>query len=291
MATTLLYKMAYPSLVAYTNIDHVLQELTPYMLHTNYVERTPVPVSVPFVPLPVQAQVPLPVQVPIPLIVYEPTPAPQQITRVPSSLPPSLFRPKSEDTLFWCVYVAKHGIQEYREIPTNRYKNREIEEKQKIAAHFHTSPATRPAKMSMVLLKELLGEISTDRRMTLRTLPLWCIFYELSCVHVLNTSNKTYLTYKFVTGGDQEQEFLYYDPKCRKYSVFVDDTLDSSKIKPDLSAMLQIDTYNKPFKSISNYKVDELHTMIATFGLETVDKPKKQDLYQALYNHCIWVME
>ena len=269
MATTLLYKMAYPSLVAYTNIDHVLQELTPYMLHTNYVERTPVPVSVPFVPLPVQAQVPLPVQaqvplpvqVPIPLIVYEPTPAPQQITRVPSSLPPSLFRPKSEDTLFWCVYVAKHGIQEYREIPTNRYKNREIEEKQKIAAHFHTSPATRPAKMSMVLLKELLGEISTDRRMTLRTLPLWCIFYELSCVHVLNTSNKTYLTYKFVTGGDQEQEFLYYDPKCRKYSVFVDDTLDSSKIKPDLSAMLQIDTY------------------------------KKQDLYQALYNHCIWVME
>ena len=184
MATTLLYKMAYPSLVAYTNIDHVLQELTPYMLHTNYVERTPVsvPLPVPFVPLPVQVQVPfvpLPVQVPVPVPVRHSVP----------------FRPNSEDTLFWCVYVAKHGIQEYLEIPTNRYKNREIEEKQKIAAHFHTSPATRPAKMSMVLLKELLGEISTDRRMTLRTLPLWCIFYELSCVHVLNTSNKTYLTY------------------------------------------------------------------------------------------------
>ncbi len=142
----------------------------------------------------------------------------------------------------------------------------------------------------MVLLKELLGEISTDRRMTLRTLPLWCIFYDLPCVHVLNTSNKTYLTYS-TNSEKKDMEFLYYDPKCRKYSVFVDETIEHNMTVPDLSTMLQIDTYNKPFKSISNYKVDELHTMIATFGLETVDKPKKQDLYQALYNHCIWVME
>jgi hypothetical protein len=300
MATTLIYKMAYPSLVAYTNIDHVLKELTPYMLQTDYVERKSVPLQV--VPLPVQV-VPLPVQVvPLPVQVV---PLPVQVKVCESTQPiirtqspQSIFNPKSEDTLFWCVYIAKHGIQEYRQIPVNRHKNREIEEKQKIVAHFHTSPATRPVKMSMVLLKELLGEISTDRRMTLRTLPLWRIFYELSCVHVLNRSNSTYLTYSTDT-ETKDVEYLYYDPKFRKYSVFVDTTVDSSATKPELSTMLQIDTYNKPFKSISNYKVDELQSMISAIGkgtqgicgLGSIEKPKKQDLYQALYNHCIWIME
>jgi len=320
----LLYSKMYPAFVDYTRVDHVLNELTPYMLHSsyqnpkdlvveklNFSDQNP-PITKLSLELVVKKQIP-------PEIVYSPPHPPPSIrTELPEPEPvrsnsnrssasirtqpsaqPAFFRPTQEDTLFWCVYVAKYGMQAYREIIDSRRKNREMEEKQKLAAHFCKTPAARPDKMSMVLLKELLGEISTDRKMTLRTLPLWCIFYELTCVHVLNPSNQTYVTYLHdsTTESVSEPTYLYYDQNRRNYYLFVDESVDSSAIPqepPDLSTLLQVDAYNKPFKSISNYKLDELHHMMAQVRdcrlPEGTDKPKKSDIYQALYTHCAWKM-
>lgn len=362
----LLYSKMYPAFVDYTRVDHVLNELTPYMLHSSYqnppsaqrivrsddlvVEKLnfsdkkqippPEIVHLPPQPAPsIQVDLPEPIRQIVDIKIQPPSiqvdlPEPvrpsTKIRTQPSvpPPPPTIFRPTPEDTLFWCVYVAKHGMQAYREIVDSRRKNREMEEKQKLAAHFHKTPAARPDKMSMVLLKELLGEISTDRKMTLRTLPLWCIFYDLARVHVLNRTNQTYVTYLHVSTTDSvsESTYLFYDQNRRNYSIFVDETPDSSAIPkepqelPDLSTLLQVDAYNKPFKSISNYKLDELHHMMDVVSSapvedihaysngrpkgvrrnmdqvrdcrlpEGTDKPKKSDVYQALYTHCAWKM-
>ena len=307
----LLYSKMYPAFVDYTRVDHVLNELTPYMLHSSYLnpprtsdQNPPEMVYSPPPSISVEPIVTIKIQ-------SSPQPAPSIRAELPEpvrdsaknrtqpSAQPAFFRPTQEDTLFWCVYVAKYGMHAYREIIDSRRKNREMEEKQKLAAHFHKTPAARPDKMSMVLLKELLGEISTDRKMTLRTLPLWCIFYELTCVHVLNPSNQTYVTYLHdsTTESVSESTYLYYDQNRRNYYLYVDESVDSSAIPqepPDLSTLLQVDAYNKPFKSISNYKLDELHHMMAQVRdcrlPEGTDKPKKSDIYQALYTHCAWKM-
>lgn len=310
----LLYSKMYPAFVDYTRVDHVLNELTPYMLHSSYqnppemVYSPPPSISVePIVTIktPASVQSPPSIQIELPEPVRSISVKPIVTIKTQPSVPPpppTIFRPTPEDTLFWCVYVAKHGMQAYREIVDSRRKNREMEEKQKLAAHFYKTPAARPDKMSMVLLKELLGEISTDRKMTLRTLPLWCIFYDLARVHVLNRTNQTYLTYLHVSTTDSvsESTYLFYDQNRRNYSIFVDETPDSSAIPkepqepPDLSTLLQVDAYNKPFKSISNYKLDELHHMMDQVRdcrlPEGTDKPKKSDVYQALYTHCAWKM-
>jgi hypothetical protein len=194
----------------------------------------------------------------------------------------------------------KYGHHAYQTIG-QRYKNREIEEKQWLVDFFRQSTTSRPEKMSKILLNELLGEIATDRRITLRTLPLWCMFYEIPQINVLNPHNRTYViqrSAKSVADAaadavDVKPEYICYDSRRRMYRVLIDESsVGSMSTRCPIDGMLQVEEYNKPFKSISNYKVSELQSMMDHIGITTTElKPKKQDLYQALYNHCAWIME
>jgi len=201
---------------------------------------------------------------------------------------------KQEDTLFWSMFVAREGWAAYHGIG-HKYKNRELDEKRRIVTYFQANPQNRPPKMSMVRLKELLGEIATDQRITLRTLPLLCAFYGIT-VHVLHATNRTYVTYRptHAQGQDASADvaYLQYDDRRRQAAFSVLDASTSDL----LASRVLIDAYDKPFQSVSHYKVQELRDLAARLGKSNLgmgsggELVKKNDLYQALYHHCAWKM-
>ena len=52
--------------------------------------------------------------------------------------------------------------------------------------------------------------------------------------------------------------------------------------------MFCVEDYEKPMKSISNYKVDELQKMGEKFGVDMTKKYKKQDLYVEICKLCVF---
>ena len=59
-------------------------------------------------------------------------------------------KPKQKDTLFWCLYIAKYGYDEYTEIQTH-YGTKQLEIQQKIGNYI---------KNNMVLLKNVNTRIT-----------------------------------------------------------------------------------------------------------------------------------
>jgi hypothetical protein len=54
--------------------------------------------------------------------------------------------------------------------------------------------------------------------------------------------------------------------------------------------MIHLESYLKPLKSISNYKVDELEILAKKMGIyEENKKYKKTDLYQDISEACVWL--
>jgi hypothetical protein len=225
----------------------------------------------------------------------------------PTRLAGSGFQPTQEDTLFWSMFVAREGWAAYHGIG-HKYKNRELDEKRRIVTYFQANPQLRPPKMSMVRFKELLGEIATDQRITLRTLPLLCTFYGIT-VHVLHATNRTYVTYRPTQAQGQDASadvaYLQYDDRRRQAAFSVLDAPTSDL----LASRVLIDAYDKPFQSVSHYKVQELRDLAARLGKSNLgiaplpsvggnccamgsggELVKKNDLYQALYHHCAWKM-
>jgi hypothetical protein len=54
--------------------------------------------------------------------------------------------------------------------------------------------------------------------------------------------------------------------------------------------MICLESYLKPLKSISNYKVEELEELAKKMGIyENNKKYKKTDLYQEISEACTWL--
>jgi hypothetical protein len=75
-----------------------------------------------------------------------------------------IFSPVKTDTLFWCAYVVNKGEAEY-EMIGNRYKNAEIEEKQKMIDFIKKNPDAIKSsfKITGVKMKEIMSELMMDK--------------------------------------------------------------------------------------------------------------------------------
>jgi len=70
-----------------------------------------------------------------------------------------------------------------------------------------------------------------------------------------------------------------------KFKTKVQDEIREMKDK-----MIHLESYLKPLKSISNYKVEELEILAKKMGIyEQGKKYKKTDLYQEISEACTWL--
>jgi hypothetical protein len=69
-----------------------------------------------------------------------------------------IYYPEKKDTLFWCLYIAKNGLNAYNSI-TQGYSNIEMEEKQKIMESIKTQPSrlkNTNVKITNVAIQEIM---------------------------------------------------------------------------------------------------------------------------------------
>jgi hypothetical protein len=197
--------------------------------------------------------------------------------------------PTQQDSLFWCIYIAKHGEQEYMQISRN-YGVKELEIKKQVAEYLQKNPTQIKnvnAKITKVMIQEILSELLTTQKET----SLLCL-YSLICYHTMNVilvdpTERFFL--EFIS--DRSAEFPTYvlqKDSFGKYKInvqpFTPDQLTELRTK-----MTGLENHLKPLKSVSQYKLSELEDLARKLGIFKEDKKyKKSEIYDELTAICQW---
>ena len=211
--------------------------------------------------------------------------------------------PKQKDTLFWCLYIAKHGYVEYELINRN-YGVKELEIKTKVADFMKANPAKMKEtnyKITKVLIQEIMSELLTMQKET----SMFCllailVYFDMNVVMIEHTSrvllefisNKTETAPTFLIERDQYARY-----HIKEEPITVDEI---AVLKTD---RICLDNFMKPIHSMSSYKIGEIEDILCKIGVlkkgeETAaalaavavagKKLKKQDLYELLRENVKW---
>ena len=103
---------------------------------------------------------------------------------------------------------------------------------------------------------------------------------------MIDNNKNVYL--KFISNTDVELPiYAIYRNENNVYSVDIEEiTKDKQE---SIEKMICLDSYLRPLKTISNYKIIELTEFAKQLGLLEDDrKYKKQELYEMIYNKIRW---
>lgn len=324
--TPFLHASLYPNYERFDTFEQFDRALSPWMLTVDNIRRLPKeePVRVgtkdSFLPqemvpqepakmLDVEEKKPTIQEVVIPTIVEEktqildPSPSPcpalnvvSEVSRRETREPSSRFSPRKPDTLFWSMYIAQHGVGEFRQIG-NKYMNKEIEEKTRIMEFLGANRSLQKSmKMSVATGQEIMGDLLTNRQTTLSMVPAFAMYYQ-SIIWLVSEESKTYL--EFLPKGvdavsDDTIHVLYRSNRMYKEKPQPEYTVETQEINEGYVSNLRqtyvkLDSAVKPLKGVGSYKVAELEALFDALGVvaspNNGQKWKKGDLYSAVLRH------
>lgn len=200
--------------------------------------------------------------------------------------------PRQHDTLFWCLYIINHGYNDYMQIDRN-YGVKELEEKQKIFNFIKANPAKMKNtnyKMTNVALQEIQSEMMTVQKQTsMQSMIAMLVYYHINLL-IVDASEKTMLEFwvnkedipsmNTKTTSDSASTYVVYKSKMGKYKLQMEN-IASYKIFEMKEKYVVLDSYLKPLKSMTHYKVEELEEIARKLGIYNENKKyKKAELYQ-----------
>jgi hypothetical protein len=197
--------------------------------------------------------------------------------------------PKQKDTLFWCVYIAINGYNDYLEIERN-YGVKELEIKKQIA-DFITANSSKlkntNVKITKVSIQEILSELLTSQKETsILCLVAMTVFYNINIL-LVDPTKKHYLEY--ISNKDIENPtFILYKDTYGNYSL-KQQSFGASELEEFKSDKVCLENHLKPLKSISTYKTDDLESLSKKIGLHDESKKyKKNELYNLISEMIAW---
>jgi hypothetical protein len=201
------------------------------------------------------------------------------------------FQPGQSDTLFWCLYVVNHGMDEYLNIGHN-YGVKELQEKQRLAAFINNNKSKVKGtnyKVTNVLIQEILSELLTSQKETsMHVLIALTVFYGINIL-IVDADDRCMLEFLSSKEIDEStQTYVLYKDKYGKYSVQLE-WISPSQIVDMRNKYNVLENYLRPMKAVSTYKVDELVELARKLCIYDENKKyKKSELYDAVHELCKW---
>ena len=218
-----------------------------------------------------------------PVILDKPQNVPEKVEQKMEHIKPNLI-----DSLFWCLYIINYGYNDFLQINRNhRVKQLEIQSQviDKIQKDKNCMKNTN-FKFTNVAIQELTSDLITiSKAINYNTALSLCVLYNIN-IYIIDNSKGVYI--KLISNTDIElPTYAIYREKLNTYSVDIE-ALTADKITA-LENLICLESYLRPLKTISNYKIVELTELANKFKLLEEDKKyKKQELYELVYNKIRW---
>lgn len=196
----------------------------------------------------------------------------------------SFIYPEERDSLFWCFYIIKYGMDKYME-PKSTYFINEKTTKFNLIEDIRNNKQ----KMKGYKIKNLKETVENDLANTpvinMKTLIACCIAHDINIFYV---HNRTY--YELIINDISPTHVIHcLDSPKTHYGYEVDATED--KIQMYRDKLFQITNLDKPLKAMGSYKLNELVDMCQKLGFENKDEPLKGKKKQVLYEMLIMTLQ
>lgn len=195
--------------------------------------------------------------------------------------------PHQEDSLFWCAFIANYGYSEFTTI-RNKFKNREIEEKQKIIDYILRSPKCLKSsniKISIAGVQEIQSGLMTNSKTSLDMFIAICSFYRIR-VFIENPSKLSFLDFNPDISNDELPLHIISISENGKYSICIDSDSALNKKNTIIEQFIKLESPSKPFMGIASYKVADLE--IIADKVDVDKKVNKTVLYRNILDKCAW---
>jgi len=197
--------------------------------------------------------------------------------------------PTHQDSLFWCIYIAIYGYNDYLQVSRN-YGVKELEIKQKIGNWIPSNASKMKRtniKITKAAVQEILSELLTSVRETsFLSMIGMIIFFNINILIVDATGKKMI---EFVSNIDNElPTYVLYKDNFSKYKLQVQ-PLSKQQVDEMKTTVFCLENYLRPLKPISNYHAEDLYNIAKQLGIYNENKKyKKPELYQELCDVLVW---
>ena len=194
-----------------------------------------------------------------------------------------------QDGLFWSMYISQYGYDEYNRNKYN-YGKIEVQEKEKIAEYLHKNGSQKETnyRLTRGFCCEIESDLITTPKMTFSGLIGMCAFYKCNIL-IVDLNKHIYYSFCSTSENTKETYILYKNPfytgKMNSNEYFIDIDHKIYSVSELNDQFFKIDNFQKPMKSITNYKKIELEAISSKVVKEekTNDKPlDKNQLYEKI---------
>lgn len=208
---------------------------------------------------------------------------------------PRRFSPKKPDTLFWSMFVAHYGVDDFLQIGS-KYMNREIEEKTQTMEFLGKNRSLQKSlKITAALGQEIMGDLMTNKQTTLAMLPAFAMYYKKT-LWVVSETSRTYHVFRANADdiSDGDVYVIYRSTGVRGVQQYSAETVVTPEIMEKIRTQyFQLDSIMKPLKGPGNFKMGDLEQMMQKMGIHQEEgvKQKKGEMYEAILKHCViaWI--
>ena len=194
----------------------------------------------------------------------------------------NLFIPNDNDSLFWCLYIIKNGLNNYSQL-NNR--NLIIEKKFKIEYVERLRKEKQLIKQyKFDTMTNIENKLVNDNSIDINTFLTLCVLGNLNIFFI---KNKTY--FELNMNDSNNIYIVKFVSEKNKYGFEATnkDSLDDFRNK-----YYKIDNISKPIKTLSSYKTQDLIDICNKLEIEIIDKnsannktKSKKDLYEAIIKY------
>jgi hypothetical protein len=193
-----------------------------------------------------------------------------------------IFEPREKDSLFWCFFIMKNGMTAYE---MTEHRNFIVEKKIKIeyVEKLRKEKALiKPYKLAT--LAHIESKLANDDKIDVQTLLVLCVLENLNVVFI-----KKRMYYELQMNSGDDDIHVIHSLDTYKYK-FGHEISSKSQIDSLKLTLFQIDNFEKPFKSVSSYKLSDLVEICNKLNIDTVNKEtnkqkNKNDLYESIVQH------
>ena len=190
---------------------------------------------------------------------------------------------KVQDGLFWSIYIAKYGYNEYLRNKYN-YGKLEIQEKQNIALYVLEKGIGLKTnyRLTRMMCNEIVSDLANLPRMTYGGLIAMCAYYQTDII-LVDLIKNTYLNFQCLEDLAERENLIViyknplYTKKHNSNEYFVDVDLQVQSISEIKDRYFGQEHYLKPLKGISTYLKPDLEQI----ALKTVFKSEPEKAEQS----------
>jgi len=195
-----------------------------------------------------------------------------------------IFTPVEQDGLFWCYFIIKNGDIKYETIYN---KNDLVAKQMKIDLVNVVRKNKDIVKMyKLDTITSIESNLANDNLLNSKTFLTLCAIENINVIYV---SKKTY--FELIMNDTDVVYIIYEKPsKSKYYNKYGYELGNKASIEDIRSTLYKVDKIDKPIRSLSYYKVEELVAICSKLAIETchlnTGKTKsKKDLYEAIIQY------